>query len=112
MRLTTCFLPTLAVVAALTALTGCAPTLPVLVEPIGCPVDAAVLARRCTPPRPIADGSTYGEVLALHQLDRQALRDCAAHDQALADMIGACQRAIEAYNAKLADINRRNAERP
>ncbi len=100
-----------AVLVAAGALSGCAPTLPLLVEPLSCPIDAAVLARRCDAPQPIASGITYGELLLLHQRDRQALRDCAAHDAALAGMVQACQRAIEQYNAGLAELNRRNAEK-
>lgn len=99
----------LVALAALATLGGCAPTLPVLVEPIGCPIDATVLARRCELPRTIPNGATYGDVLDLYQLDRKALRDCAAHDQAVAEMVQACQRTIEQYNKNLADINRRNA---
>jgi len=101
--------PLLALLPVLAALAGCAPTLPVLVEPIGCPIDATVLARRCELPRTIPNGASYGDVLDLYQLDRKALRDCAAHDQAVAEMVQACQRTIQQYNDKLADINRRNA---
>lgn len=102
--------PAAALLAAALALAGCAPTLPVLVEPIACPIDAALLARRCEAPQAIATGTTYGELLVLHQRDRQALRDCAAHDAALAGMVQACQRALADYNARLTEINRRNAE--
>jgi|GEM_PF-1897851 len=100
----------LAVALALSA-TGCAPTLPVLREGVSCPFDAAVLARRCEAPQALATGITYGELLSAHQRDRQALRDCAAHDAALAGMVQACQQAIADYNARLAEINRQAAEK-
>ncbi|MDO9285520.1 MAG: hypothetical protein Q7U26_11520 [Aquabacterium sp.] len=97
---------------ALGALAGCAPTLPVVVAPINCPVPAEQLARRCQAPQAIANGATYGEVLQLHQLDRKALRDCAAHDQLLAEMIVQCQRTIQDYNDRLVEINRQISGKP
>lgn len=99
-------------VAGLAVLSGCAPTLPVVVQPITCPVAAEVLARRCAAPQTIADGATYGEVLQAHQLDRKALRDCAAHDQLLAETIQQCQAAIQAYNDRLTELNRAIANKP
>ncbi|OGB08414.1 MAG: hypothetical protein A3E25_12520 [Burkholderiales bacterium RIFCSPHIGHO2_12_FULL_69_20] len=98
--------------AGLHTLAGCAPTLPVVVAPINCPVSAEQLARRCQAPQAIANGATYGEVLQLHQLDRKALRDCAAHDRLLAEMIVQCQRTILDYNDRLVEINRRIADKP
>ena len=53
-----------------------------------------------------------GAVLLAHQLDRKALRDCAAHDQLLADMILRCQSTIRDYNQRLAEINRAIAAKP
>lgn len=98
--------------AGLLALAGCAPTLPVVVAPINCPVPAELLAQRCQAPQAIANGATYGEVLQLHQLDRKALRDCAAHDQLLAEMIVKCQRTIQDYNDRLVEINRQISGKP
>jgi hypothetical protein len=101
-----------ALAVGVVALSGCAPTLPVLVHPVECPIAADQLAKRCAEPQAIADGATYGEVLQHYQLDRKALRDCAAHDRLLAEMIGLCQRAIQDYNARLDEINRHNAGKP
>jgi len=97
---------------ALLALSACAPTVPVVVQPIDCPVSAELLASRCAAPQAIANGATYGTVLLAHQLDRKALRDCAAHDQLLADMILRCQSTIRDYNQRLAEINRAIAAKP
>ena len=91
---------------------GCAPTPPGGVTPINCPVSAELLAQRCQAPQAIANGATFGEVLQLHQLDRKALRDCAAHDQLLAEMIVQCQRPLQAYNDRLVEIHRRIADKP
>lgn len=99
-------------VVGLALLAGCAPTLPVVVTPINCPVSAELLAQRCQAPQAIANGATFGEVLQLHQLDRKALRDCAARDQLLAEMIVQCQRTIQDYNDRLVEINRRIADKP
>ena len=94
---------------ALLALSTCAPTVPVVVQPIDCPISVDVLASRCAAPQTIANGATYGEVLLAHQLDRKALRDCAAHDQLLAEVILSCQSTIRDYNQRLTEINRANA---
>lgn len=101
-----------ATLAALAALAGCAPTLPVVVQPISCDISAEVLARRCAAPQLIPDGVSYGQVLQSYQTDRKSLRDCAAHDQLLADMIVACQGTIRQYNEKLVEINRTIANKP
>ncbi len=102
----------LAVLAGLAALGACAPTVPVVVKPIDCAVSAEVLARRCTAPQAITETSTYGEVLQSYLLDRKSLRDCAAHDQLLAEMILQCQATIKAYNDSLAEINRSIVGKP
>ena len=108
-------LPTTRLAAGLLLLAllgACAPTVPVVVKPIDCPVSAEVLARRCAAPQAIADGISYGEVLQSYQLDRKSLRDCSAHDQLLAEMILACQATIKAYNDSLVDINRAISAKP
>ena len=97
---------------SLAALSACAPTVPVVVQPIDCPVSAELLASRCAAPQALANGATYGSVLQAHQLDRKALRDCAAHDQLLAEMILRCQATIRDYNQRLAEINKAIAAKP
>ncbi len=94
------------------ALAGCAPTLPVVVKPVDCPVPAELLAQRCDEPRSVPPGISYAEVIAIGIDDRKALRACAAHDKLLANMILECQRAIKDYNQRLEQINQQIAGKP
>ena len=91
---------------------GCAPTLPVIVKPVDCPVPADLLARRCDEPRPLPEGLSYADLIAIGIADRNALRRCALHDRLLADSIQACQKAIADYNDRLREINEKNAVKP
>ena len=93
-------------------LAGCAPTLPVVVAPVQCPDADAVLTQRCTAPQAVPDGATFGAVLELHQADRKALRDCADRHAALVQAALNCQKAVQDYNAALAEVNRRIANQP
>ena len=99
-------------VALASLLSACAPTLPVLVKPVECPVPADLLARRCDEPRPLPDGLSYADLIAIGIGDRNALRRCALHDRLLADSLQACQKAIADYNDKLREINEKNAAKP
>ena len=101
-----------AAAAALAILAGCAPTLPVVVKPIDCPVPADLLAQRCDDPRPVADGISFADVIAIGIDDRKALRACAAHDRLMADMVLACQRTLKDYNDKLVEINQKMSAKP
>lgn len=103
-----------AALAALLAslLSACAPTLPVIVKPVDCPVPADLLAQRCDQPRPLPEGLTFADLIAIGIADRNALRRCALHDRLLADSLQACQRAITEYNDKLREINEKNAPKP
>ena len=94
------------------AVLGCTRTVPVAVEPVGCPVTAEILAQRCEKPQPIADGATFGGMLQISELDRQALRDCAAHDRLLADIITKCRQALKEYNDRLSELNRKITNKP
>ena len=100
-------------VMTLASLLGaCAPTLPVIVNPVDCPVPADLLARRCDEPRPLPDGLSYADLIAIGIADRNALRRCALHDRLLADSLQACQKAIADYNDKLREINAKSAAKP
>ena len=101
---------TLLVLAA--SLGACAPTLPVVVKPVDCPVPADLLDSSCELPRLLLDSLTYGDLIAIGIDDRKALRACAAHDRLLADMILACQRSIKAYNDQLVEINQKISAKP
>lgn len=94
------------------SLVGCAPTLPVIVKPVDCAVPADLLARRCDAPQPLGASITYADLIAIALDDRRALLACAAHDQVLADMIGACLRTLKAYNEQLVEINQKISAKP
>lgn len=93
-------------------LVGCTRTVPVVVGPVDCPVTAEILAKRCEAPQPLAAGATFGDVLRVSELDRKALRDCAAHDRLLTDIIAKCRQVLKEYNDKLEEINRKMANKP
>ena len=99
-------------VALASQLSACAPTLPVLVKPVDCPVPADLLAKHCDDPRPLPEGLSYADLIAIGIADRNALRRCALHDRLLADSLQACQKAIADYNDKLREINEKNAAKP
>jgi hypothetical protein len=96
-------------------LTGCAPTLPVIVKPVDCPVPAEALTRRCDDPRALpAPGAvvSYADLIGIGIDDRNALRRCAADYQYLAGVVAECQKAIKDYNDKLVEINQKIANKP
>ena len=105
--------PAALLVMTLASLLGaCAPTLPVIVNPVDCPVPADLLARRCDEPRLLPEGLSYADLIAIGIADRNALRRCALHDRLLADSLQACQKAITDYNDRLRKINEKNAPAP
>ena len=91
--------------ALLGCVSGCT-TVKVIAEPLSCPVPEPLLAHRCSEPVPLADGATYGALVKAGIDDRSALRDCARHDQALAEALRACNAAIDRYREDLREINR------
>ncbi len=93
-------------------LVGCAPTLPVVVQPVDCPLPTEALARRCDEPRVVADGISYADLIAIGIDDRNALRACARHDRYLTGVLQACQQAIKDYNDKLVEINQQISGKP
>ncbi len=99
----------------LALLTACAPTLPVIVKPVDCPVPAEALTRRCDGPRPLpAPGAavSYADLIGIGIEDRNALRACAKDYQYLAGVVAECQKAIKDYNDKLVEINQKIANKP
>ena len=93
-------------------LVGCAPTLPVVVQPVDCPLPTEALAQRCDEPRVVADGISYADLIAIGIDDRNALRACARHDRLLVGVLQACQQAIKDYNDKLVEINQKISGKP
>jgi hypothetical protein len=80
-------------------------TLPVAAKPVGCNVDDDTLALVCDAPRPVADGITYGDVIALGRQDRKALLDCQTHLKAVQAMLAECRGTMEAYGREIDRIN-------
>jgi hypothetical protein len=83
---------------------GCQ-TLPVIPDPLPCPVSAATLQENCSEPVPLADGLTYSDLINASKEDRTALRKCVAHDQQLKNAIRECNTALESYKNKIHEIN-------
>jgi hypothetical protein len=100
--------PFACVVAA--ALCGCTTmTVPEVKEALKCEPSAAMLAA-CGSPAPIKDGVTFGDMIEVSGRDRDALKECALKQQALAQSIAGCNERIEKYNAAIREMNARNRE--
>jgi hypothetical protein len=80
-------------------------TLPVAAKPVGCNVDDETLALVCDAPRPVADGITYGDVIAVGRQDRKALLDCQTHLKTVQAMLAECRGTMEAYGREIDRIN-------
>ena len=99
----------------LAMLSACAPTLPVIVKPVDCPVPPEALTRRCDDPRALPALGTavsYADLIGIALDDRNALRACAKDYQYLAGVVAECQKAIKDYNDKLVEINQKIANKP
>jgi hypothetical protein len=94
--------------AAALALGGCSTAVKVA-EPVDCDASAELLTRQCAAPQAVADGATYEQVLAAGGNDRDALRACARQAQVLADVIRACNAAIDRHRAAIRTINQQLA---
>lgn len=90
--------------AGLLLLQACG-TLPIASKPVGCSVDDALLVQTCAAPRPVTDGITYGDVLAIARQDRKALLDCQTHLKTLQAMLTECRSTIKAYGSEIDRIN-------
>lgn len=93
-------------------LAGCCRTLPVLPEPLTCPIAVEKLVETCADPAPFPESATYGDVVGVAIADRQSLRACQAHDRLLVDSIKACNAAMEDYRQKIKAINEKFAVKP
>jgi len=74
-------------------------------EPVNCDASAELLAQGCDAPQQVADGATYEQVLQAGGNDRDALRVCARQAQLLADVIRACNVAIDSHRQAIRRIN-------
>jgi hypothetical protein len=102
--------PGLAVAAIL--LTGCCKTMPVIPDPITCPIPAALLEESCVEPVTIEDGVTYSDLIGASINDRNSLRKCDAHDRLLKNSIRECNAALEQYKSRLQEINQKFGTKP
>jgi hypothetical protein len=96
-------------------LSACAPTLPVVVKPLDCPVPAEMLTRHCDVPGLLpAPGAafSYADLIGIGIDDRNALRACARDYQYLAGVVAECQKVIKDYNDKLVEINQKITNKP
>jgi hypothetical protein len=84
---------------------GCQ-TVPVVPDPLPCPVSAAILKESCAKPSPLADGLTYSGLIEASKEDRNALVKCAAHDQQLKSAIQDCNGELEKYKQRLHEIKK------
>jgi hypothetical protein len=92
-------------------LAGCATAVKVA-EPVDCDASADLLARRCAAPQDVPDGATYEQVLQAGGNDRDALRVCARHAQLLADVVRACNAAIDRHRSAIRGINQQLSGKP
>jgi hypothetical protein len=100
-------------VACLVAAASCGCTtmsVPEVKEALKCEPSAAILAA-CGAPASVKEGVTFGEMIEVSGRDRDALRECALKQQALAQSMAMCNDRIEKYNAAIREINARNAEK-
>jgi hypothetical protein len=81
-------------------LAGCTTYVPVVPEAVQCEVPAALL-QGCDSPQRLKDGITYGELLAVYQGERQALKLCGDHHAALLRAVAACKAEVDRHNAEL-----------
>lgn len=93
-----------AAVSGLLLLQACG-TLPVAVKPVKCDVDVKTLGLVCEAPRPVADGITYGDVIAIGRQDRKALLDCQTHLTMVVGVLSKCIQTMDAYNIEIDRIN-------
>jgi hypothetical protein len=89
---------------ALGLLGGCTTYVPVVPEAVKCEVPATLL-QGCVPPAKLADGITYGELLAVYQGERQALQQCGTNHAALMQAVAACRAEVARHNAELGRLN-------
>ena len=97
--------------AALSSLLlGACTAIPVIPEPLSCPIAADLVAQRCTTPSTLSADASYGDLIKASVEDRNALSACARHDKLLADAITECNAATARYKAAIKDINDKNAK--
>jgi len=95
----------LLLVAITAALTGCQTTRFQVMEADQCPVPPAQVAAQCVPPRTLADGATYDDLVALAIEDAENLKRCAEQTNFLSKSIALCNASIDQHNARIREIN-------
>jgi hypothetical protein len=84
---------------------GCQ-TVPVIPDPLPCPISDAILKESCSKPSPLPVGLTYSDLINALKEDRNALLKCAAHDQQLKSAIQDCNAELEKYKHRLHEIKK------
>jgi sulfur carrier protein ThiS len=80
------------------ALTACVRRVPIIVQTPSCAPELPMPS--CTSPVTIKEGSTYAELLADYQTDRQSLQACASQQDYLREVLATCNRLIAEHNQK------------
>ena len=101
----------IASIAGLTALSGCCTPIPLIAEPLPCPIANEVIAESCPSPTTLPAEAAYGALVRAGIQDRNALQDCARHDKLLADTIRECNMAIAKYREVIKRINEQSARK-
>ena len=86
-------------------ISGCQ-TVPVIPDPLPCPISDAILMESCSKPSPLPEGLTYSDLINALKEDRNALVKCAAHDQQIKSAIQNCNAELEKYKKRLHEIRK------
>jgi hypothetical protein len=81
-------------------------TVPVIPDPLPCPISDAILKESCSKPSTLPGGLTYSDLINALKEDRNALVKCAAHDQQLKSAIQDCNAELEKYKQRLHEIKK------
>lgn len=92
-------------------ITGCATPVPVVSHTLRCDANAELMASQCARPKPIADDATFEMVIATMRDDRHALQECGILLDSLRESINRCNQQVDAFNEKIDEMNRANADR-
>lgn len=95
----------LALLAPALLLAACGTTVKMLPESLDCPVLPERLATACDPPRPLADGASFEQLIRAGIQDRQALLVCEKRRADLAETLRLCNRAVADHLDALRALN-------
>lgn len=90
---------TLTLILLSVGLTGCVSHVPIVLAAPQCAPDLEL--KPCSPPVQVKEGSTYAELLADYQTDRQSLQRCALDQDYLLRAMAVCNEKIDEYNQRV-----------